>query len=228
MKRFFAKCFLVSLSWLIAFRVIAWDLEVERDGIKVYTEEIQGSSFKAFRGEMILQASLKEISAQLMDVEAMKDWLHDCSKSELVSRIEGREFIVYQETEAPWPVSNRDYLLHSKIEQDLQTKVILMSFTALVDDGKQSDECVRVTELSGFWRLTPRPEGQVYVEYETHADPAGALPAWLANSFVVDQPLNTLKNLAARIGGASAVTLEDLSFISELGSEAFSPSSDQQ
>jgi len=228
MKRVSARCLFVLLSWLIAFPVIAWDLEVERGGIKVYTQEIPGSSFKAFRGEMHLQASLKEISAQLMDVEAMKDWLHDCSKSELVSRMEGREFIVYQEAEAPWPVSNRDYLLHSKIEQDPQTKVVLMSFTALVDGGPQNDECVRVTELRGFWRLTPLPGGQVYLEYETHADPAGALPAWLANSFVVDQPLNTLKNLAARIGGASAVTLEDLSFISELGSEAFSPNSDEQ
>lgn len=209
-------CSFFLLSCLIALPSFAWNLEVESEGVKIYTKEIPGSSFKAFRGEMTLQASLKSLAAHLMDAEAMADWLHDCSKSELISRLEGNEFIVYQEAEAPWPVSNRDYVLHSKIEQDPRSKVVLMSFTAMVEGEKRDDECVRVTDLNGFWRLTPQQGGLVYIEYETHADPGGALPAWLANSFVVDQPLNTLKNLAARVGTPSAVKAEELSFISEL------------
>mgnify|MGYP000600765676 CR=1 FL=1 len=53
------------------------------------------------------------------------------------------------------------------------------------------------------------------IEYETQADPAGRLPSWLANAFVVDQPLNTLKHLAERIGGPSATTPQQLEFIKE-------------
>jgi len=225
MTRFSFACSVFFFSWLLATSSFAWDLEVESDGIKVYTQEIPGSSFKAFRGDMTLQTSLKSLAAHLMDAESMDDWLHDCSKSELVSRLDGNEFIVYQEAHAPWPVSNRDYLLHSKIEQEPQTKVVLMSFTAVVEGDTTGDECVRVTELNGFWRLTPLSNGYVYIEYETHADPGGALPAWLANSFVVDQPLNTLRNLAARVGTPSSVTLDELNFITELS--AASPSLQQ-
>lgn len=213
MKKYAA---LAALIFCIATSsVFGWTLETEQEGIKVYTDEIEGSSFKAFRGETTVSASLKQVAAQLMDVEAMRDWLHDCAESELVTRLEGQEFIIYQKTSAPWPVDDRDYLLHSKISQHPESHVVEMNFTALTEGGATDDECVRVTQLTGFWRLTPQGPGQVYIEYETHADPAGNLPAWLANSFVVEQPLNTLKNLKQRIGGPSSVEDADLAFIEE-------------
>jgi hypothetical protein len=53
---------------------------------------------------------------------------------------------------------------------------------------------VRVSRVKGFWQLKPY-EGGVEVVYQVHSDPGGSVPAWLANSFVVDAPFNTLINL---------------------------------
>ena len=40
--------------------------------------------------------------------------------------------------------------------------------------------------------MTPEGEGRIRVVYELHAEPGGQVPAWLANSFVIDAPYNTL------------------------------------
>ena len=51
-----------------------------------------------------------------------------------------------------------------------------------------------MSKVEGFWSLTPR-EGEIEVIYEVHSEPGGSVPAWLANSFVVDAPFNTLQGL---------------------------------
>lgn len=206
---------LFCLSFVFCPQIFAWELEKEDEGIRVYTEKREGSEFKAFRADMTLDAGLRQIAAQLMDVESMKDWLHDCSESELISRLDGQEYIVYQKTAAPWPVDDRDYILRSKVSQNPESLVVELNFSALSEVGETNDECVRVTELKGFWRMTPLTVLRTYLEYETHADPGGSLPSWLANSFVVDQPFNTLKNLRQRVQENSTYDAQALSFIQQ-------------
>ena len=57
---------------------------------------------------------------------------------------------------------------------------------------------VRVAEVSGFWKLEPKGVGEVEVTYQLHTEPGGSVPSWLANSFVVDAPFNTLKAMRER------------------------------
>ena len=45
------------------------------------------------------------------------------------------------------------------------------------------------------WTVTPEAEGRTRVVFEMHLEPGGGIPAWLANSRVVDSPFETLKNL---------------------------------
>ena len=53
----------------------------------------------------------------------------------------------------------------------------------------------RVASLQGFWRFVPQGDGKVEVTYQVHTEPGGSVPSWLANSFVVDAPFNTLSGL---------------------------------
>ena len=62
----------------------------------------------------------------------------------------------------------------------------------LAAHGPEQPRLVRVSKFEGFWQMRPVGEGQVEVIYQAHTEPGGSLPAWLANSFVVDVPLHTL------------------------------------
>ncbi|KZZ49881.1 hypothetical protein A3758_13600 [Oleiphilus sp. HI0118] len=201
MKKMNARLLSALFSALLLTSTIsfAWTLEEDDNGIKVFTQEIEGSDFKAFKGEMNAQAQLDEVLDIIRDVESMDEWLHECVASQIMEKTSDEELIVYQETSAPWPVTDRNFVLKMKVhraEDGLSAKI---NFSALVEPEVANDDCVRVTELTGSWTLTQTSDSNVHVVYQTSADPAGDVPSWLANAFVVDQPYNTLLNLRNRV-----------------------------
>ncbi|MFE8069446.1 START domain-containing protein [Marinobacteraceae bacterium S3BR75-40.1] len=200
----FWGCWLLAWSAFAVFAEVTgddgWTLRKEEDGIRVYTREVPGSEFQAFRGETVLDTRLSTLVAVHTDVAYVKDWLQDCTHSELIGKFDPKGYFAYFRTEAPWPVSDRDYVLRYEFEQDPESLAVELRFRSEVAMRPETDDCVRITELEGFWKMTPREDGAIDVVYQvTRADPAGSLPSWLANAFVVDQPFNTLKRLRRQV-----------------------------
>lgn len=176
-----------------------WKLKKDADGIKVYVRNVNGSEFRSFRGVTDVNTSLHTLIAVHKDGEMVRQWLKDCEKSEFISAFDPAGYLMYFRTSAPWPVKDRDYVLRYKLEQDPVTRMVTLSFTGEGRLLPEQKDCVRVSTINGAWRMTPLAGGFVHIEYEVHADPNGALPAWLANRFVVDQPFDTLKKLRQQL-----------------------------
>ena len=191
---------MVPLASLAAEGDGDWVLQKEQDGIRIYTRTVSGSDFAAFRGETVLDTDLSTLIAVHTDVDYVKDWLQDCTHSELIGEFDPEGYHAYFRTDAPWPVADRDYVLRYEIDQDPETYAVTLPFETEVAVRPESNECVRMTELTGFWKMTPLGDGRVSVVYEvSRADPAGSLPSWLANAFVVDQPFETLRKLRRQV-----------------------------
>lgn len=175
----------------------SWQLEKhDKDlGIKVFTREVPGSELKAFRGEMVLTSTLSAPIALLEDTSQAPEWMHNCGIVEIIEYKNAGEALSYMITEAPWPVSDRDTIVHSVASQDPDTLAVRVDVTARNDVFPANDEYVRVTQMRGFWLFSPMKNGELNVIYEVHAEPGGGLPSWLANSVVVDTPYHTLKNM---------------------------------
>ena len=75
-----------------------------------------------------------------------------------------------------------------------------MSLNPLPDFIAEVKDFLRIREGSGYWELTEDDNKNVKVIYQFHGEPGGDIPAWLANSFVVRHPFETLKNLKNRLG----------------------------
>ena len=52
-----------------------------------------------------------------MDVAHQADWVYSTKSATLVRRISDKELIYHSEKSMPWPVWNRDVVMHLKIEQ---------------------------------------------------------------------------------------------------------------
>lgn len=176
-----------------------WTLKKEENGIKVFTKQIEDSNFNAFRAETVVDATLSTLMAVHADVEYVNEWLKDCSESKLLTEFDPNGYAVYFKTDSPWPVKDRDYTLRYKIEQDPKDYTLTIHFTAEVGLMPESDDCVRITVLDGFWEMKPLAAGGVNVIYQVSTDPGGGVPAWLANSFVIDQPFHSLTKLHERV-----------------------------
>jgi hypothetical protein len=62
------------------------------------------------------------------------------------------------------------------------------------DAAPAEEGLVRMPMVRGYWILTPA-KGGTNIEYSFVADPGGAIPAWLANQFIVDGPFKTVSAL---------------------------------
>ncbi len=173
-----------------------WVMKKNEAGIKVYVREVEGSELKEFKGvTFIKDITLSSLVALMRDTAAAPKWFHNCIKSRVLKKINSREIIVRNVTKAPWPVSNRDAVVYSKFSQNPKTYQITISLTGKPKFIEKTKGNIRVPSLKGYWAFIPLGKGMTKIVYQMHSDPGGSIPNWLSNSFVVDMPFNTLKNM---------------------------------
>ena len=165
----------------------------EKNDIRVFLSDVKGSDMKAFKGVTTLKSSLTAPIALLQDVTRAHEWVFNCKAMDLIEELSSTNAIYYTVTSMPWPVKNRDSISETTITQNPETGAVRVSMDARNDIFPANDDHVRVREFSGSWLLEPLASGDLRVTYEAHANPGGGLPSWLVNSFVVDAPLNTLR-----------------------------------
>lgn len=194
------KYLFLILLFINPFPESEWNLKKEKDGIKIYTRSIEGSSFDEFRGITTIEnSSLEEVLAVIFDVKNYESLFPDCMNPKVLKQ-DGKYYdIHYIQVKAPWPVKNRDTVYEQKAVVDKNGKHAVVSLKPLPDFIAEVNDFVRIREGSGFWELEEDESKNVKVIYQFHGEPGGDIPAWLANSFVVTQPFQTLVNLKIRL-----------------------------
>lgn len=172
-----------------------WKLEKDEDGVKVYLKEVPGSKYKAYRGVVEIKADVDSINAYQEDASTACQWIHSC-QSMKVLKGQGSDAWTYMQIAMPWPVKARDLVMHIMTEKTSDGSII-RHLKADPDYIPEDKQYVRVSQLSGEWRLMPKGHGVTEVTYQVQSEPGGSIPSWLANSFVVENPFNTLKGLRA-------------------------------
>lgn len=181
------------LCGLIATGVQAedWQLAKDEAGIKVYLSSMPGSQYKAYRAVTTVDADIQKLLALQADVKGSCIWIFECQEQTML-KAAGTENWLYSRFSAPWPVTARDSVLHvtTTVAADGTVTRLLQALPEYLPKDK---DYVRVTRVDGFWTLQPKAAGKVEVVYQAHMEPGGSVPSWLANSFVVDAPFNTLQ-----------------------------------
>ena len=189
---------MVAFSLLCSFSVTSdWELAMDKDKIKVYTRYVEGSKLKEYKATAQINVTPQAMIDLLKDGDSLKNWLAGCSESRLVKKVSENELFVYSKTSAPWPIKDRDYVMLVKFKQQPDGS-ILVSLDGKPDYIPVNSCCVRLPYLKGHWQLTSIDDHTTQITHQMHANPGGNIPAWLANSSVVDIPFYTFKNLQER------------------------------
>lgn len=166
--------------------------------IRVFTREVANSELKEFKGITHIKAPVSAFVALLKDTDVSTEWMKDVVEYEVLDEVSETESLVYTVNAAPWPVTNRDAVIRSKMSQD-ENMAVTVQLSAEPEGKAKNDDYVRMPALTGFWKFTPQADGVVEVVYQVHANPGGSLPTWLVNSIVVETPLETLTNLHGKV-----------------------------
>lgn len=178
-----------------------WRQRKDENGIKVYTKAVDGSDFESFKAEMTVKTTVAEVVRLLKDVNSYDKIFPDLSESKIVKREGDTVQYQYTRTAAPWPVSDRDGIYKMTFHTDAKTGAVNTEAYAVPDMLPEKEDVVRIRKSRAYWRITPKANGMVHIEYEVHADPGGSIPSWLANEAAVNVPYDTFKNLRKELKG---------------------------
>jgi len=176
-----------------------WKLAEDRDGIKVFTRPVQNSKIKAIKVECNLQATSSQLVAAILDIKTCGEWVYNSKKNILIKQISPLDLIYYAEVEVPWPVENRDYVVHIKVDQQPQTKVVTVNSPCIPGYVDEKEGIVRISQSVAKWTITPMGKNQVKAEYVLEVDPMGSIPAWLTNLFATKGPYETFRKLKVHV-----------------------------
>lgn len=170
-----------------------WKLEKDSDGIKIYLAKAENSSIKQFKVEAFVEAEPKEIANAVFDIDNTYKWFVSVEQGQLIEQIGPSEIIFSQVIKVPFPFQDRQVVQHC-IVSNLEGEIIRIDLKSNSDALEEDDDYVRMKVATGYWVLTPVTGGTELI-YTFLADPAGNIPAWLANQFIVDNPHKTIKRL---------------------------------
>lgn len=191
---------LCVLHFIPAVAQKEWTRKSNKEGIAVFTRTDENSGLKEIRVQCKVPATLSQMVALLMDVNAGKEWVYSTKSATLLKTVSPSELYYYSEVEMPWPLSNRDFIAHLIVSQHPVSKVVTVDGPTVANFVPEKKDIVRVKRSSGRWILTPLPDKTIHVDYTLSVDPGGNIPIWLVNLFATKGPTETFRKLKTQIG----------------------------
>jgi START domain len=179
-----------------------WKFIDEDDGIHTWMLEIPGQDLPGFRGQTVMNGSVKDVLDQMLDWKQHTKWMFRCAESTLLEPLGDRSAVLYNRTSAPWPVWDRDVVVKSLVETTPDSTYSKVSFENIgYAKKKPLKDVVRMPKLVGFYKLWQVEPKKTKVLYQVEADIGGSIPKWLAKRAARDLPYTTLLRLRERVEG---------------------------
>ncbi len=177
-----------------------WRLVTVDDGVRVEARDVSGRNLPDFRGTAVIDGGVLEILAVLADTARHPEWMAACMEARLLVQKDAFDRILYNRTNVPWPVSDRDTVLHTWVRVDIGKAEVWSHFESIRSTAMPPvDGVVRMPTLRGFYHLRAIDPGHTRVRYQVAADPGGMLPAWMARMSTRRLPYKTLTGLAKQV-----------------------------
>jgi len=170
-----------------------WKLHKNSDGIKSYTRTIQGSSFYECKGVAVMNAKIELLAEIIRDINNYPRWFANCKEIKILKKFSPDNMFIYFVYDTPWPVQDRDLVVKTRAERDWKN-----GFANIFVEPNAtykypiSDEYVRISELGIIFKLVYLSREETEITMIFKVDPAGKVPASLANLVTKNHPYKTL------------------------------------
>jgi hypothetical protein len=173
-----------------------WVQVAQSDGVTVYSKEMPGTDYLAFKGIVVVDAPIQKVLYVIVDNDHKKDWVKSLKTTTVLQKIDEYEAVVYQAYELPWYVSDRDFVIRGKVTMNHSTGIIYVSAKSEVHPKAPKTVGVRAELIRSHFTLIPVANGsKTRVELETLGSPKGWIPDWLVNMIQKEWPVNSLSAL---------------------------------
>lgn len=183
---------------LSSFAVSEWKLAKDKNNIQVYTQSSEKSNLKETKVVGTAESSPQKVLEILLQFDSYSKWIPKCKESHLLKKVSETEFYYYARYAAPWPVSDRDAVVHLEIFHQANGD-IFCEINGVPNYIEPVQGVIRVPYSKGKWFLTQEQDGKVKLVNQYSTNPGGNVPSWLINTMAVVTPFEMMKNLLVRL-----------------------------
>ena len=164
-----------------------WKLKIDRNGTRVYTLKSPGNNMILVKGVTKWKYTLSQCVAPFFDESIQEDpgkWLPMCTEYKILKqqRFPGLQTnLQLYKWDFPFPFSPREVLVQGQVNQNPETKEIVLENIAVQNVIPRNDGYVRTGHHHNIWRFTPQKNGEVMVEFLMDMNFDGFFPDMITN-----------------------------------------------
>ena len=196
MKKHLILTFLSLFAFLVNAQDINWELEKDKNGIKVWTRKMQDSKIKEYKGSVVLNTTVEKLVSVFRNANNHEKIFYKCRAGSVivVKKISENDYYTYMIINTP-VVKDRDVVTHYTFSAPDASGAVTITLEGAPTLVPQKQDYVRVPKMKGFWKFVPQAGGKVLVIHQAYSSPGGSVPDGLANSVAVDAPFDMLSHL---------------------------------
>ncbi|MGB0402943.1 MAG: START domain-containing protein [Salibacteraceae bacterium] len=177
-----------------------WELAKSKNGIEVFTKDAPGWPIKAYFARGMVKVDYRTAMDYMLQLNKRKEWVQDCSASDVLHKEGDSISIVYFHIDTPWPTSDRDMVLKIMPDSNAEKGATFFRFEGMAHYIPEKEDIVRINKATGYWKVRYVDETMVEISTQGKSETGGDLPEWLANMFVTESPYQSIENLRAILG----------------------------
>ncbi len=190
---FVAFCY----SFNNGFSQDSWKKKYEKSGISVYLRDSDKTPFKELMVETTVSATVSSVVFLIMDVNNHSNWMYANKGAKHLKDINDFEWIYYNISEAPWPVSNRDVVSKAKLIVSGQS--VRLKVKGIPNYIPETKGNVRVQYINSFWDFIYISPKSTKVKLQMSVNLGGGIPPWLVNAVIDNGPYQTFLNMKEQL-----------------------------
>jgi hypothetical protein len=175
----------------------AWRSDGMSQGVQVEHRDVAGSHFDELRLSTVSSLSVESLCNAIYPKTLPSKPERRFRKLELLKQTDNERW-TYEQISVP-VVSDRDYVMHAKLDQAASTGHCAVTFETEQDASRPpAAGFVRIPVIRGHWDVFPIADGKVSVQYEIFSEPGGGVPAFLSRGSQRSAAIDFMKIILAR------------------------------
>lgn len=170
-----------------------WVFKNEKDNVKVYYRKT--SDIYEIKLTTSIQTSLTGLIQLFSEVENYPLWGYNITETKALKKVSDTEMYYYARIDFPWPMNDRDVIMHTHLEQNPVTKAVVSKSNSIYDYMAVKKDVVRMPVTRTTWTMIPGKNGWLYIEYHLYSDPGGSIPDWAVNMALDMGPRESIKGI---------------------------------
>ncbi len=188
----FFSILLVCYSIKIYAGADQWELEMDKDGVQVYTQLESTSPFKQVKVTTTINAPMEKVMEILTAFNKYKNWMNHVQESYLLNQSDS-DYYVFILEDATWPMQNRYQVSKMGVHQSVANSDV--EFRSVPNFIEKRTDAIQIKQYEGYWSVQNRPDHRCNLEYVLINNPGGHIPPWLANFHATENPYQSVVNL---------------------------------